>query len=124
MSDFVNHFYGTVSLEDRKQQASTIRQKYPGRLPVIVDRIKTSDPKLDKNKYLVPQDLTLAQFAAVVRKRLTKVKRLSPFEAIFWHIYPSNIQPSSSHLMSSLAVEHVNEDGFLVLRYSKEHAFG
>ncbi|XP_023730500.1 autophagy-related protein 8C-like [Lactuca sativa] len=58
-------------LEKRKSEFSRIREKYPDRVSlrhfVIVEKAKKSDiPDIDKNKYLVPADLTIGQFVYVV----------------------------------------------------------
>ena len=65
-----------------------IREKYPDRIPVIVEKAGRSDiPNIDKKKYLVPGDLTAGQFVYVIRKRI----KLSPEKAIF--IFVNNILP-------------------------------
>ncbi|KAI7757020.1 hypothetical protein M8C21_004042 [Ambrosia artemisiifolia] len=66
--------------EKRRAESTCIRHKYPDRLPVIVERAERSHiADIDKNKYLVPADLTVGQFVYVVRKRI----KLSPEKAIF-----------------------------------------
>ncbi|XP_038692820.1 autophagy-related protein 8C-like isoform X2 [Tripterygium wilfordii] len=75
-------------LERRQAEAARIREKYPDRIPVIVERAEKSDvPDIDKKKYLVPADLTVGQFVYVVRKRI----KLTPEKAIF--IFVKNILP-------------------------------
>ncbi|CAO2206599.1 unnamed protein product, partial [Urochloa humidicola] len=57
--------------EKRQSEANRIREKYPNRIPVIVEKAERSDiPDIDKKKYLVPADLTVGQFVYVVRKRI------------------------------------------------------
>ncbi|CAH1445788.1 unnamed protein product [Lactuca virosa] len=54
-------------LEKRKSESSRIREKYPDRVPVIVDKAEKSDiPDIDKKKYLFPVDLTIGKFVYVV----------------------------------------------------------
>ncbi|CAK9161978.1 unnamed protein product [Ilex paraguariensis] len=75
-------------LERRQAEAARIREKYPDRIPVIVERAERSDmPDIDKKKYLVPADLSVGQFVYVVRRRI----KLSPEKAIF--IFVKNILP-------------------------------
>mmetsp|Transcript_11428 Transcript_11428/g.20149 ORF Transcript_11428/g.20149 Transcript_11428/m.20149 type:complete len:139 (+) Transcript_11428:115-531(+) len=106
-------------LEKRKQEAARIKEKYPDRIPVIVERAEKSDiPDIDKKKYLVPSDLTVGQFVYVIRKRI----KLSPERAIF--IFVRNILPPSAALMSSVYADHRDEDGFLYITYSGENTFG
>jgi len=107
------------SVEKRQAESSRIREKYPDRIPVIVEKAEKSDiPDIDKKKYLVPADLTVGQFVYVVRKRI----KLSPEKAIF--IFVSNVLPPTAALMSSIYEEHKDADGFLYITYSGENTFG
>eukprot|EP00192_Tetraselmis_astigmatica_P020532 CAMPEP_0117667036 /NCGR_PEP_ID=MMETSP0804-20121206/10730_1 /TAXON_ID=1074897 /ORGANISM="Tetraselmis astigmatica, Strain CCMP880" /LENGTH=204 /DNA_ID=CAMNT_0005474691 /DNA_START=654 /DNA_END=1272 /DNA_ORIENTATION=+ len=106
-------------LEKRQGEAARIRDKYPERVPVIVEKAEKSDiPEIDKKKYLVPSDLTVGQFVYVIRKRI----RLSPEKAIF--IFVKNVLPPTAALMSSIYDDHKDEDGFLYITYSGENTFG
>ncbi|KAB1199763.1 Autophagy-related protein 8d [Morella rubra] len=106
-------------LERRQAEAARIREKYPDRIPVIVERAEKSDvPDIDKKKYLVPADLTVGQFVYVVRKRIN----LSPEKAIF--IFVKNILPPTAAMMSAIYDENKEEDGFLYMVYSGENTFG
>ncbi|KAJ9512188.1 hypothetical protein QJQ45_012658 [Haematococcus lacustris] len=103
----------------RKAEAARIKDKYPDRIPVIVEKADKSDiPDIDKKKYLVPSDLTVGQFVYVIRKRI----KLTPEKAIF--IFVRNILPPTAALMSSIYEEHRDEDGFLYITYSGENTFG
>nr|XP_043620496.1 autophagy-related protein 8C-like isoform X1 [Erigeron canadensis] len=106
-------------LEKRQAESSRIREKYPDRVPVIVERAEKTDiPDIDKKKYLVPADLTIGQFVYVVRKRI----KLSPEKAIF--VFVKNMLPPTAALMSAIYEEHKDEDGFLYTSYSGENTFG
>lgn len=106
-------------LEKRKAEAGRIKEKYPDRIPVIVEKTDKSDiPLIDKKKYLVPSDLTVGQFVYVIRKRI----KLSPEKAIF--IFVKNILPPTAALMSSIYEDHRDDDGFLYITYSGENTFG
>ncbi|KAL3701343.1 hypothetical protein R1sor_019365 [Riccia sorocarpa] len=106
-------------LEKRQAEASRIRNKYPDRIPVIVERAEKSDiPDIDKKKYLVPADLTVGQFVFVIRKRI----KLSAEKAIF--IFVRNVLPPTAAMMSAIYDEHKDDDGFLYLTYSGENTFG
>ncbi|KAL9296966.1 hypothetical protein ACSQ67_022862 [Phaseolus vulgaris] len=88
--------------ERRQAEAARIREKYPDRIPVIVERAEKSDvPEIDKKKYLVPADLTVGQFVYVVRKRI-----------------------KLTAMMSAIYEENKDEDGFLYMTYSGENTFG
>ncbi|KAL6562254.1 Autophagy-related protein 8C-like [Orobanche gracilis] len=106
-------------LERRQAESASIREKYPERVPVIVEKaIKSEVPDIDKKKYLVPADLTVGQFVYVVRKRI----KLSAEKAIF--VFVNNMLPPSAALMSAIYDEHKDEDGFLYMTYSGENTFG
>ncbi|CAK9197291.1 unnamed protein product [Sphagnum troendelagicum] len=106
-------------LEKRQAEAARIRDKYPDRIPVIVEKAEKSDiPDIDKKKYLVPADLTVGQFVYVIRKRI----KLSSEKAIF--IFVKNVLPPTAAMMSSIYEEHKDEDGFLYFTYSGENTFG
>eukprot|EP00252_Welwitschia_mirabilis_P023264 TRINITY_DN6546_c0_g3_i1.p1 TRINITY_DN6546_c0_g3~~TRINITY_DN6546_c0_g3_i1.p1 ORF type:complete len:123 (-),score=33.28 TRINITY_DN6546_c0_g3_i1:167-535(-) len=106
-------------LERRQAEAARIREKYPDRIPVIVEKAEKSDiPDIDKKKYLVPTDLTVGQFVYVVRKRI----KLTPEKAIF--IFVNNFLPPSAAIMSAVYEEHKDADGFLYMTYSGENTFG
>ncbi|URE46123.1 Peptidase inhibitor I9 [Musa troglodytarum] len=105
-------------LERRQAEAARIREKYPDRIPVIVEKAERTDiPDIDKKKYLVPADLTVGQFVYVVRKRI----KLSAEKAIF--VFVKNTLPPTAAMMSAIYEEHKDEDGFLYMTYSSENTF-
>ncbi|CAL5083188.1 unnamed protein product [Urochloa decumbens] len=106
-------------IERRQSESARIRNKYPDRIPVIVEKSgKTDVPDIDKKKYLVPGELTVGQFIHVVRKRI----KLSPEKAIF--VFVNNTLPPIASLMSAIYEENKDEDGFLYMTYSGESTFG
>ncbi|KAI7743915.1 hypothetical protein M8C21_032026, partial [Ambrosia artemisiifolia] len=103
----------------RQAEAARIREKYPDRIPVIVEKAERSDvPDIDKKKYLVPADLTVGQFVYVVRKRI----KLSAEKAIF--IFVKNVLPPTAAMMSAIYEENKDEDGFLYMTYSAAFEVG
>ncbi|KAG7962908.1 hypothetical protein I3843_09G090500 [Carya illinoinensis] len=105
--------------ERRVAKAAQIREKYPDRVPVIVEKAERSDiPDIDKKKYLVPADLTVGQFVYVVRKRI----KLSVEKAIF--VFVKNTLPPTASLISAIYKENKDEDGFLYMTSSGENTFG
>ncbi|XP_059624245.1 autophagy-related protein 8C-like isoform X2 [Cornus florida] len=107
------------SLEKRQAEAGRIREKYPDRIPVIVEKAEKSDiPDVDKKKYLVPADLNVGQFIYVVRKRI----KLGAEKAIF--VFVKNMLPPTGAVMSAIYEDNKDEDGFLYMTYSGENTFG
>ncbi|KAF9600527.1 hypothetical protein IFM89_009976 [Coptis chinensis] len=114
-----SYFKQEHDLEKRRAEAARIREKYPDRIPVIVEKAERSDiPNIDKKKYLVPADLTVGQFVYVIRKRI----KLSAEKAIF--IFVDNVLPATGAIMSAIYDEKKDEDGFLYVTYSGENTFG
>jgi hypothetical protein len=105
--------------DKRKLEVDRIRAKYPTKIPIIVERNKSSSiEELDKSKFLVPADLTVGQFLHIIRKRI----KLSPDKGIY--IFINNTIPPTAFLISSLYEQHKDEDGFLYVTYSGESTFG
>jgi GABA(A) receptor-associated protein len=114
-----SEFQTVHDFQKRKDESSRIRTKYPNRIPVIVERSKNSDiPDIDKHKFLVPADLSVAQFVYIIRKRIN----LTPEKAIF--IFINNQLPATSSIMSQLYSQHKHDDGFIYFLYSGESSFG
>ena len=65
-------FKNLHSFEKRNSECGRILKKHPERIPVVVckgDKEKTLQD-IDKQKYLVPQDMTIGQFVYIIRKRI------------------------------------------------------
>jgi hypothetical protein len=59
------------SFEERLSESNRIIEKYPDRLPIIVEKKNTCKLNdIDKNKFLVPSDMALTQFIYIIRKRI------------------------------------------------------
>ena len=108
-------------LQERKEEANKIIEKYPNRIPCIVERAASSRHNIaliDKKKYLVPDEMTYGQFMFIVRKRL----KLEAEQAIF--LYANNILPPTTSTMSQVYEEHKDESGFLMITYAAESSYG
>jgi GABA(A) receptor-associated protein len=93
-----------------------IKDKYPERIPVIVQRATKCNniDIIDKNKFLVPKDLTVGQFIYIIRKRI----KLSPDKSLY--IFCNDILPPSSKLMDEIAAKN----DYTYIYYSCENTFG
>lgn len=116
MSPFKKKF----SIKKRLEESKRILEKYPDRVPVIVERSSNSSDisEIDKQKYLVPKDLTVGQFIYVIRKRI----KLESEQAIF--LFINNLIPLTSRLMGEVYIEFKDKDNFLYVEYSGESCFG
>tara|TARA_B100000161_G_C33216675_1_gene266618 strand:+ start:25 stop:375 length:351 start_codon:yes stop_codon:yes gene_type:complete len=107
------------NFDKRLNESKLITEKYPDKVPIIVERLKNSDiPDIDKKKYLVPKDLTTGQFIYVIRRRI----KLEKEKAIF--VFIKDILPPTSATIEQLYEDNKDDDGFLYVVYSGENAFG
>lgn len=106
------------SLKKRVDESIRIMNKYPDRVPVIVENVSSDIYNIDKKKFLVPCDLTVGQFVYVIRNRI----KLEPEKAIF--LFINNTLPPTSALMSQIYKEHKDIDGFLYSEITGENTFG
>jgi GABA(A) receptor-associated protein len=112
------HEFQKKSFAYRKSESSKILLKYPDQIPVVVDVFRESSIKINKNKYLVPSDLTVAQFIYMIRKRCTLPREKTLF------LFINNCLPPSLHIMSQIYKDNANEDGFLYINIHEETTFG
>ena len=112
-------FIETYSFDQRFNESSKIKLKYPNSICTIVEKSPSSNiARIDKKKFLIPKDLTIGQFIYVIRKRIN----LLPAEAIF--IFIDNTLPPSTCTFGNIYDKYQNKDGFLYIEYSGENAFG
>ncbi|RWS29213.1 hypothetical protein B4U80_09264 [Leptotrombidium deliense] len=86
---------------------------------VIVQKAPHSSiSDLDKHKFLVPYEVTVAQFIWILRQRL----KLDPRKAIY--LFVNRTLPQSSALMGEIYYQCQEDDGFLYVIFSGENTFG
>lgn len=107
-------------LAERVAECKRIQAKYPGRLPIIVERSARSRiDDLSQRKFLVPEDFTLGQFYYIIRKRI----HLEPEDALFLLI--GRAIPPASALMGELYERYRDtQDGFLYVAITDESIYG
>ena len=108
------------TFDKRLDENTKIRTKHPDHCPIICERdVNCSNvPLIDKTKYLVPRDLTMGQFAYIIRQRL----KLKSEIAIF--LFIGNVIPPTSALIKRIYEDYKEQDGFLYVKYSGENTFG
>ncbi len=102
-------------------EADLVRQKYPGRVPVVIQKApnaKNDLPDLPKKKYLVPNDITVGNFIYIIRRQI----HLSPEKAIY--LFVNNTLPMSSMSMRQLYEHYKKDDGIVYIYYTSESTFG
>jgi hypothetical protein len=123
-------FRDTVSLDERTRQAGRALERYPDKTPVIIEtgelrkrlfrRSSQKLPQLDKSKFLVPHEMTLAQFSCLIRQRFSEI--VTPEMAIF--VLINNTLPKNTAMMRELWDESREKDGFLYVTFVPENTFG
>ena len=114
-------FQESFDFTSRIEESKRICAKFPGRVPVIVERSRSSPslPQIDKPKFLAPKEMTIGQFMFVVQRRLT----LSSAQAMYL-LANDTILVGASSTMSAVFEQHHQDDGFLYITYAIENTFG
>jgi len=107
-----------LDITKRRMESARLLKKFPDRVPVLVKPGNKNTPEIDKNKYLVPSDMTIGEFINIIRKRV----KLDSAKALF--VFVNNVLPPTSISMKSLYEQQAESDGFLYLAYSVENTFG
>lgn len=107
------------TIEKRKNESKTIVAKYPGRIPIIVEKYTDCElPDIDKMKYLVPKDMTISQFMFIMRKRI----KLEPSQSLF--VTVNSVLVNSNSTICEIYDDNKDDDGFLYVVYTSENTFG
>jgi len=117
MTDFKDKY----DFNQRLSESQRILFKYPDRIPIICQKNKRASvdcPIIDKQKYLVPSDLSVGQFIYIIRKRL----KLKQDKALY--IFTNGNIPNVGKMISNVYAEHKDSDGFLYIYYNLENTFG
>ena len=108
------------TFEERILYSTTLKNKYPDRVPVIIEK----DPKckevgtIEKNKYLLPKTMHLSEIIIIIRKNI----KIDSSKAIFMFI--NGLLLPNSTTIGLVYHDHVSEDGFLYITYRSESTFG
>ncbi len=113
-------FHNKYTPEQRLEESKKMREKYSNRIPILVEsKCDTIDNTKIQHKYLVPEDMTLAHFAFVVRSRIALKKE----EAVFLLVSTKQTLVPSSQSIGQIH-NNYNENGFLYITIMKENTFG
>lgn len=145
-------FKQEVPYEKRKNLSQIIKQKYPDRIPIIVEPSCEKDPKILRRKYLAPDDITMGHLFREIRKHVSELspemglsfyvkdkvlnkslKQNSWMNIYSWYNYgKSHITTQNenymlipvSQLIKTAYNNYKDDDGFLYVIYSIENTFG
>lgn len=109
------------SFEIRKLEAENVRKKFPAKIPVVVERYQreVNLPVMEKSKFLVPQELTMMNFAIIIKQRLRV-----PSCRAFYLVIDNQSMVSTSRTVAEVYREHKDADGFLYMTYASQEMFG
>ncbi|XP_032881828.1 microtubule-associated proteins 1A/1B light chain 3C-like [Amblyraja radiata] len=105
----------------RKGESTLIRSKYPQKVPVIVERYpgEVYLSSLERTKYLVPQDVIMGHFNAIIRNRLA----LTSSQTIYLVVKNRSLTNMSATI-GEVDQEFKDSDGFLYISYASQEMFG
>ena len=106
------------TIEERKVQSNKVLNKYPERIPVIVEPLTNDILSIDKNKFIVSKDMTFGQFIYIIRNRLKVESNVALFFTINGNLCTSGTD------IGTIYSEKKNEDNFLYIKYTTENTFG
>jgi microtubule-associated protein 1 light chain len=104
-----------------RNEVDIIKQQYPGYIPIIV-RTRKNDKGivLTKSKFLVTNEITLAQFLIILRKKISDIKST---ESIFLLI-DNTMVPVTLTMASIYKEKRDNDTNMLFITVCKENTFG
>ena len=105
---------------ERVKKSQLILEKYPDRVPLIIQPSKTDRDAypIDKSKYITPRDLSLLQLQQIIRKRIH-----FPAEKAMYMFINNKIFPITS-IIGPVYDANKDTDGFLYVTYCQESTFG
>lgn len=113
-------FRTRLTQEQRAREFTRVTTRHPEHVPTILERGDPAAPRLDREKFLLPPNLTVAQLVYVVRRRL----RMGSDEALFLVCGKGTVVGGPTTVRELSLRFSDPSDGFLYVRYTLEHAFG
>ena len=101
--------------QQKRDDVLRLLKRYPDKIPVYVE-----GEKLTQNKFLVPYDITVAQFLYMLREKVL----LTPTESIFLFFGKRREIMPSSMIIREIYDRLKDDDDMLYAFYSKENVFG
>jgi GABA(A) receptor-associated protein len=105
---------------ERLKKSQVILEKYPDRVPLIIQPSKNDRDiyPIDKSKYITPRDLTMLQLQQIIRKRV----RFPAEKALF--MFVNNKMFPITSIVGNIYDDNKDPDGFLYVTYCQENTFG
>ena len=120
MSALIRMYVDERSLEERRIESLRVLKKYPDRVPCIVEPGSKRAPQIRKRKFLVPKDVSFAQFQMVIRQQID----IKPEKALFMFVDAKTL-PQGTSTVGDVHDAHKNQDdSMLYVTYDLESTFG
>jgi len=115
-------YINSLSFENRKKRSNSLLQKYPDKIPVILEKSAGDKylPNIDKTKLLVADTMTVSSVIQLIKTNL----KINETTSIYIMVQNKNIMVSGTQSIISIYQEYKNADGFLYLEYCTENVFG
>ena len=110
--------FNDIKLEIRQKDSIFLKSNYLRKLPIVFDRGNKETPKLQKNKFLIDENLQLGNISVIIRDKISIDKKSALFLFINGTIY------NNSTLLKEIYYKENPEDGFLKIIYTLENCFG
>ena len=108
------------SFEDRLSKSRELKSKYPDRIPIILERSRSSPiPDAIKSRFMILKDLTVGQLILMIRRDI----KIDQHKAIFIYVNNEHI-PHTSNTIDDIYKRYSDDDGFLYITYCAEDVFG
>ena len=106
---------------DQLRSVHVAMANYPTRVPVWIERAEgeTNVDEMDRHKYLIEKDMTMAQVVYIIRNRI----KLDSKHALFIFV-GKGVLPANTATVGQTYKEHADEDCMLRVRYRLEKTFG
>jgi GABA(A) receptor-associated protein len=114
----MDKFHTEKTLDKRILYSTTLRNKHPTRVPVIIGKSKKTDPDISQFKYLIPVDINVGAFIVIIRKQI----KIEAHKAIF--VFIDNSLVPMTKTFDEIYSEFKHNDGFLYINYTLENTFG
>ena len=110
-------------VEKRKSECDQIINQYPDKIPIICEKDPNCKdlPEIDKTKYLVSNNLSVANFNLMIRKRIGVKEEASAF----YLLINGNYNLIGDRALSDIYEKYKSpEDGFLYIVYTSTIVWG
>ena len=120
--DFTFQFKTKISdVNQRRKMSEKIKQMHPDKIPIICEKDPLSKMgNLDKTKYVVHRDITVAQFVSDLGKKV----EIPPSEAIFLLVNAKHTISGNTRLGDIYETYANKEDGFLYIVCASKEIWG